>query len=127
MQMRTVLLMLASILPAGYAVASETPVNLVGDPGFEKQPDADRGAWAGTQNAGKPTFERSGERPHSGQIAAKVTCRTGDVYSPYAGRVEVQYRPADVLRVATQREIRVPTSVGSPARLQVERLPNEGR
>ena len=79
--MRTVLLMLASILPAGYAVASETPVNLVGDPGFEKQPDAGRGTWVGTQNAGKPVFERSEERPHSGQIAAKVTCRTGDVYA----------------------------------------------
>jgi hypothetical protein len=79
--MRPVLLMLASILPAGYAVASETPVNLVADPGFEKQPGYSRGAWVGTQNAGKPVFERSGERPHSGQIAAKVTCRTGDVYA----------------------------------------------
>ncbi|GEM_PF-1920842 len=79
--MRTVLLMLASILPAGYAVASETPVNLVGDPGFEKQPDAGCGTWVGTQNVGKPVFERSKERPHSGQIAAKVTCRTGDVYA----------------------------------------------
>lgn len=74
-------LMLASILPAGYAVASETPVNLVGEPGFEKQPGAGRSVWVGTQNAGQPVFERSEQRPHSGQIAAKVICRTGDVYA----------------------------------------------
>jgi len=48
------------------------------------------------------------------------------LYSPYAGRVEVQYRPADTLRVATQREIRVRTAVGGPAVLQVERLSAEG-
>ena len=79
--MKTTLLMLALVLLSGHAVGSEAQVNLVADPGFEKQPDAGRGAWVGTQNAGKPVFERSGERPHSGQIAAKVTCRTGDVYA----------------------------------------------
>jgi hypothetical protein len=48
------------------------------------------------------------------------------LYSPYTGRVEVQYKPADTLRVATQREIRVRTAVGGPAVLQVERLRAEG-
>jgi hypothetical protein len=66
-----------NVLPDG----TVAQVNLVTDPGFETQPGAGRGIWVGTQNAGKPVFERSGERPHSGQIAAKVTCRTGDVYA----------------------------------------------
>ena len=48
------------------------------------------------------------------------------LYSPYAGRVEVQYRPADALRVATQREIRVRTAISGSAKLQVERLSAEG-
>jgi hypothetical protein len=48
------------------------------------------------------------------------------LYSPYAGRVEVQYRPGDTLRVATQREIRVRTAVRSSAKLRVERLSAEG-
>ena len=48
------------------------------------------------------------------------------LYSPYAGQLEVQYRPADALRVATQREIRVRTAVGGSAKLQVERLSAEG-
>jgi hypothetical protein len=39
--------------------------------------------------------------------------------------VEVQYRPADRLRVATQREILVRTGTGGPAMLRVERLPAE--
>jgi hypothetical protein len=47
--------------------------------------------------------------------------------SPYAGRVELHYRPADMLRVATQREIRVRTSVSASAVLQVARLRAEGR
>jgi len=47
-------------------------------------------------------------------------------YSPYAGRVEVQYNPADVLRVATQREIRVRTAISGSAKRQVERLSAEG-
>lgn len=44
------------------------------------------------------------------------------LYSPYAGRVEVHYRPANMLRVATEREIRVRTAVSGSAKLQVERL-----
>jgi hypothetical protein len=44
------------------------------------------------------------------------------LYSPYAGRVEVHYSPGSTLRVATQREIRVRTSAGGEAKLQVERL-----
>jgi len=47
------------------------------------------------------------------------------LYSPYAGRVEVQYSPGSVLRVATQREIPVRTAVGGPATLRVDRLPAE--
>ncbi|MBM3880391.1 MAG: hypothetical protein FJ387_11855 [Verrucomicrobia bacterium] len=44
------------------------------------------------------------------------------LYSPYAGRVEIHYRPGSTLRVATQREIRVRTGVGGPVTLQVKRL-----
>jgi hypothetical protein len=49
------------------------------------------------------------------------------LYSPYAGPAEMHYRPANTLRVATQREIRVRTAVGGSAKLQVERLRAEGR
>jgi hypothetical protein len=95
--MRTTLLMLALVLLSGYAVGSETPVNLVADPGFEMQPDAGRGIWVGTQNAGKPVFERSEERPRSGHIAAMVTCRTGDVYARWVYVTELDVRiPAPV-------------------------------
>ena len=48
------------------------------------------------------------------------------LYSPYAGRVEVHYTPGSVLRVATQREIRVRTAISGSAKLQVERLNAEG-
>jgi len=44
------------------------------------------------------------------------------LYSPYAGRVEVHYSPGRILRVATQREVRVRTGVGGPVTLQVRRL-----
>jgi hypothetical protein len=84
--MRAVLLLFASILPAGYAVALEAPVNLVADLGLENQPGSGRGTWVGTQNAGEPVFERSEQRPHSGQVAAKVSCRTGDVYARWVYR-----------------------------------------
>ncbi len=47
------------------------------------------------------------------------------LYSPYAGRVEIHYSPGSTLRVATQREIRVRTGVGSPALLQIKRLDPE--
>jgi hypothetical protein len=76
--------MLALVLLSGYAAGSEAQINLLADPGFEAQPGAGRGTWVGTQNAGQPVFERSAQRPHSGQIAAKVTCRTGDVFTRWA-------------------------------------------
>jgi len=44
------------------------------------------------------------------------------LYSPYAGRVEVQYRPGSTLRVATQRDITVRTAVTGTVRLHTERL-----
>ena len=66
---------------AAFAEPVASPVNLIADPGFDEPLGAGRGTWVGTQNAGKPVFERARERPHSGQIAAKVTCRTGDVYA----------------------------------------------
>jgi len=47
--------------------------------------------------------------------------------SRYAGRVAVQYRPSSTLRVATQREIRVRTAIRRAVKLQVERLPADGR
>jgi hypothetical protein len=73
-------LMLALVPLSGYAAGSEAQVNLVADPGFETQPGAGRGTSVRTQNAGKPVFERSAQRPHSGQIA-EVTCRTGDDFA----------------------------------------------
>jgi hypothetical protein len=49
------------------------------------------------------------------------------LFSPSAGRVEVQYRPTSTLHVATQREIRVRTAIGEPCQLHVERLRAAGR
>ena len=48
------------------------------------------------------------------------------LYSPSAGRVEVHYGPTRLLRVATQRQIRVRPGVRGPTQLQVERLPATG-
>jgi hypothetical protein len=76
--MKAVLLMLASMLPEGNAVASETPVNLVGDPGFEKQSDAGRGTWVGTQNAGRAT--------QGGQAVTGVPIQSSTRQPPRHGR-----------------------------------------
>ena len=61
-------------------------VNLVADPGFEEQPVAGRRGWVGTQNTGQSLHERSTERPHSGRLAAKLLCRTGDAYARWVYR-----------------------------------------
>ena len=79
--MRTSLLMLAMMLLSGDAGTAAAQVNRIADPGFELQPDAGRGSWVGTQNGGQPVFERSEQRPHSGRWAAKLVCRTGDVFA----------------------------------------------
>ena len=43
------------------------------------------------------------------------------LYSPFAGRVEVHYVPNVVLRVITEREIRVRSGVANPVGLTVQR------
>ena len=48
------------------------------------------------------------------------------LYSPSAGRVKVHYLPNIMLRVTTQREIRVRTAIGGSVKLQVERRHAEG-
>lgn len=82
--MKPSLILLLALLLAPLAVCAEVPapqVNLIADPGFEEQPGAGRGSWHAAQNAGKPVFERSRERPHSGRFAGKMVCRSGDVYA----------------------------------------------
>ncbi len=71
---------------AAFAQAATPHVNLIADPGFEEQPVAGRSGWVGTQNAGQAVFERSAERPHSGQRAARMVCRNGDSYARWVYR-----------------------------------------
>jgi hypothetical protein len=49
------------------------------------------------------------------------------LYSPYAGRVKVHYSPPGVLRVATERDMRVSTPIANLVEFMVERLPGANR
>ena len=112
------------VLPCGLAreTAPENPQR----PGIPESPEP-----AGTRDGRDPRARdaAAGLPGRTDRAALLAGERAGGLHAlqPLRRPSGSAVQPADTLRVATQREIRVRTAVGGPAMLQVERLRAEGR